>query len=425
MSGFSDGNKASVKVLPNGTTVVTVQTKDETKTYINGFDCSQWVDMDPQNFAEKVDREAAIMAQDGVSAEEIRYRSILAACDMDAPGQCGSPFYQSVVTAEHAAFLKSQGSNSNGSPNNLSQVLLMAGAELGSGGGKGVGGAAAEEMKNVVMPAEELQETEEITACLLNSFTPATQVLMADGTTKDIKNVKIGDKVESTDPATNRNRPQEVLALHRNNDTDLADVTVSANGKTSVIHTTQHHRFWNNSTHKWTEAHALTFGTRLGSAGLGNDAMVLGVRDLTVPSEMRNLTVADFHTYYVLAGDTPVLVHNTCDHVVLGLESDGLDSLAGNIEGRTLMADKDWRGTVFTASELLKLDNPGVRVSFSLDGMAGAENGVESAVGNSLLRNARQIGGATDLEIAMLKDAGVLGKVDFYINGVLQPNPFR
>jgi hypothetical protein len=30
--------------------------------------------------------------------------------------------------------------------------------------------------------------------------------------------------------------------------------------------------------------------------------------------EMRDLTVADTHTYYVLAGKTPVLVHNNnCD----------------------------------------------------------------------------------------------------------------
>lgn len=45
-------------------------------------------------------------------------------------------------------------------------------------------------------------------------------------------------------------------------------------------------------------------------------------------------------------------------------------------------------------------------------------------VGQSLLRNARQIGGATDLELAFFHDAGTLGKIDFYIGGIKQVNPF-
>lgn len=33
-------------------------------------------------------------------------------------------------------------------------------------------------------------------------------------------------------------------------------------------------------------------------------------KDKAGAHDMYNLTVADLHTYYVLAGDTPVLVHN-------------------------------------------------------------------------------------------------------------------
>jgi hypothetical protein len=42
------------------------------------------------------------------------------------------------------------------------------------------------------------------------------------------------------------------------------------------------------------------------------------VKSYTGTKEMRDLTVADVHTYYVLAGTTPVLVHN-CNGATLNL----------------------------------------------------------------------------------------------------------
>lgn len=47
-----------------------------------------------------------------------------------------------------------------------------------------------------------------------------------------------------------------------------------------------------------------------------------------------------------------------------------------------------------------------------------------AAVGTALSRDARQIGGATDLELAYLKQNDALQYVDFYIGGQVQPNPF-
>jgi len=44
---------------------------------------------------------------------------------------------------------------------------------------------------------------------------------------------------------------------------------------------------------------------------------------------MRNLTVADLHTYYVIAGTTPVLVHN-CGDALKHSESHLADSLDDN-----------------------------------------------------------------------------------------------
>jgi hypothetical protein len=117
-------------------------------------------------------------------------------------------------------------------------------------------------------------------------------------------------------------------------------------------------------------------------------------------------------------------VHNCGDqHVALGLAEE-VKGFADKMGAEHFMRDKDWKGSVWTTANILKYDKPGVRVSFTLDGMHGFENGVEAAVGRSLSRNARQIGGATDLELAFFKDAGTLGKVDFYIGGVKQANPY-
>ncbi|MET7355327.1 Hint domain-containing protein [Streptomyces mirabilis] len=78
-----------------------------------------------------------------------------------------------------------------------------------------------------------------------NSFDPRTEVLMADGTTKPIVAVKIGDKVIAADPKTGKRGPHTVTAelLHRDN--DLVDLEVRGlDGKAIRIHTTSHHPFW-------------------------------------------------------------------------------------------------------------------------------------------------------------------------------------
>lgn len=49
-----------------------------------------------------------------------------------------------------------------------------------------------------------------------NSFTPDTRVLMADGTTKKIKDVDIGDKVVATDPETGKTKTETVTVVDGN-----------------------------------------------------------------------------------------------------------------------------------------------------------------------------------------------------------------
>jgi len=144
-------------------------------------------------------------------------------------------------------------------------------------------------------------------ACITkNSFAPETPVLLADGGSKPIAEVEVGDRVLATDPSSGVTRAEPVTYLHRNEDTALADVTIASG---AVLHTTQEHPFWNGATRQWTDAADLRSGDLLRSTGSAAPR-VAAVRPYAGDRVMYNLTVADLHTYYVVADGLPVLVHN-------------------------------------------------------------------------------------------------------------------
>ncbi|WP_164842528.1 polymorphic toxin-type HINT domain-containing protein [Actinoplanes solisilvae] len=145
-----------------------------------------------------------------------------------------------------------------------------------------------------------------------NSFAPGTAVLLATGVTRPISDIKVGDEVLATDPETNTTAAKKVEALHDNLDTNLTDLVVSQDGRRSTIHTTANHPFWDDTAKAWVEAGDLAAGQRLRPATGSAAAVVEDVRNLFGARHMLNLTVEDFHTYHVVAGDTEisVLVHN-------------------------------------------------------------------------------------------------------------------
>jgi RHS repeat-associated protein len=172
-------------------------------------------------------------------------------------------------------------------------------------------------------PAKALQLTKLLRlfnkAC---SFSADTKVVMADGTTKPIAGVSPGDEVLATDPETGRQTAATVVGVWFHEDT-LVDLQLTQSGQLFVetwqpstgdglptVTTTADHLFWNHTDREWQPAHALAPGDRL----LGPDGSLPAVLDLLVYTERQgyayNLTVADIHTYYVLAGKMPVLVHN-------------------------------------------------------------------------------------------------------------------
>jgi hypothetical protein len=145
---------------------------------------------------------------------------------------------------------------------------------------------------------------------------------MADGTTRPIKDIKVGDQVVATDPVLGITLAEPVTQLHDNLDTDLTDLTIAAPAGTAVVHTTTRHPFWDETTKAWTDAGALHAGDQLLAAD-GSLVTVVAVRTWSGHHDMRNLTVNEIHTYYVIVGSTPVLVHNCSAKLSRNLKKNG------------------------------------------------------------------------------------------------------
>ena len=145
-----------------------------------------------------------------------------------------------------------------------------------------------------------------------HSFKAGTLVLMADGTRKPIEKIKVGDRVTATDPQTGKSTTEQVTATHLNVDEDLTDVEVAdARGNEAALETTQHHPFWDDTAGTWVDAKDLDAGHRLRSFD-GTTVWVAKTTRYAGQQVMYDLTVDTIHTYYVIAGKIPVLVHN-CD----------------------------------------------------------------------------------------------------------------
>ncbi|MGW6834915.1 polymorphic toxin-type HINT domain-containing protein [Streptomyces sp. NPDC054949] len=67
--------------------------------------------------------------------------------------------------------------------------------------------------------------------------------------------------------------------------------------------------FWVENRHTWVDAADLKTGDRLRTPE-GELKELIGLRAWTERIRVHNLTVDDLHTYYVMAGETSILVHN-------------------------------------------------------------------------------------------------------------------
>ncbi|WP_345040182.1 polymorphic toxin-type HINT domain-containing protein [Streptomyces sannanensis] len=189
-----------------------------------------------------------------------------------------------------------------------------------------------------------------------NSFVPGTMVLMADGKKKPIEKVKVGDKVVATDPKTGRTRVETVSAtIVGQGKKRLVKVTVlggAKDGASSSVVATEGHPFWVPALREWVDAGDLDPGESLWARD-GTELRVSDVQEWTREATVHNLTVTDTHTYYVLAGVTPVLVHNSnCPVYTVG---------GPRVRpGKDIDVDADGFVNAPTAAELKSLDVQGL-----------------------------------------------------------------
>lgn len=157
----------------------------------------------------------------------------------------------------------------------------------------------------------------------LNSFSADTRVLLADGSTKAIQDIQVGDKVSAADPETGRAKgARRVDATLINHDKDLVALEVQGEGgSASTIRTTSKHPFWDATTKSWAEAGRLSPGHAL-TTDKGRLVKLLAVTAVPGAADMHNLTIDGLHTYYVLAGGAAVLVHNSVCTSVPSTSSD-------------------------------------------------------------------------------------------------------
>lgn len=124
--------------------------------------------------------------------------------------------------------------------------------------------------------------------------------------TKAIEDVKVGDWVLAKDPsASGPPTAHRVIALPRNWTEHVVHVHADGGGE---LRATREHPFWV-AGKGWTSAKDLRAGDCLLDT-TGSRISIASVSIEDTKTDTFNLTVDGTHTFYVLAGDTPVLVHN-------------------------------------------------------------------------------------------------------------------
>ena len=214
------------------------------------------------------------------------------------------------------------GCATNPSWGGCAQAGLIVGGAVLTGGEDEVELIAAREAEEVAEGESTSLAEKAAEACeeVPHSFIGSTPVLEPGGGSIPIKDLKAGDTVESTDPQTGVTAPHTVQrVIKTTTDRQFTELDIvgapgkKAHGganKPATLTTTWHHPFWDVDTKQWTDASHLTPGTHLREAN-GTAALITHTRNYHSTAVTYDLTVTNLHTYYVLAGATPILVHNT------------------------------------------------------------------------------------------------------------------
>ncbi|MFG2698582.1 PA14 domain-containing protein [Kitasatospora sp. NPDC048407] len=163
---------------------------------------------------------------------------------------------------------------------------------------------AAREASTVGKAAEAVEKT-------CNSFAPDTPVVMADGTIKPIGEVREGDQVQATDPATGRTVAEPVTDVITGHGTKhLIDIGLEG-PRPATITATAGHPIWVED-RGWVDAGDVRAGDTVRGAPGSAALKVASVHDRgeVADATVHNLSVSTIHTYYVQAGASRFLVHN-------------------------------------------------------------------------------------------------------------------
>ncbi|MEU2310730.1 polymorphic toxin-type HINT domain-containing protein [Streptomyces albidoflavus] len=167
--------------------------------------------------------------------------------------------------------------------------------------------------------------------CSSNSFVAGTRVLMADGSTKPIEDVGVGDQVIATDPASGVTAIETVTAeivgqgLKRLVRLDI-ELNDEAGAKVSIT-ATSGHPFWLAESKVWVDAASVQPGDQVATLSEGRARVLNTSHTYALDARVYNLTTSSTHTYYVLAGQTPVLVHNSGGCITMSSAIGGDSSL--------------------------------------------------------------------------------------------------
>ncbi|PSK87363.1 intein [Murinocardiopsis flavida] len=145
-----------------------------------------------------------------------------------------------------------------------------------------------------------------------NSFVPGTPVLLADGSTKPIEDIEVGDEVHAFDPRAGEEGPRPVTDLIQGTGKKtLVDITViNDDGTKGNVTATDEHPFWVPDRAEWVDAIDLQSDARIRTSQ-GTWAEITEVETrVGLAQRVHNITVDELHTYYVGKGGATLLTHN-------------------------------------------------------------------------------------------------------------------
>lgn len=199
-------------------------------------------------------------------------------------------------------------------------------------------------------------------------FLAGTQVLMTDGSYKNIEDIEIGDMVKSYDLETSRLVSGRVNKVFHHPSEEMSDYYLVIN---DALRVTPDHRFYSDG--KWVYAGDLEIGDTLFHPV--SDYTIYSIEKIFEKQPVYDLEVAVYHNYFVSMDVVYVLVHNAKPHAEFTwFDEDGLAANktiffdASESEGDIVKYEWDWdsngvyvdAGSTATYSKVFGDNNPHV-----------------------------------------------------------------